>query len=444
MTSAMAEINPELRSRKAGMRVLWIANVPTDAASECTGAQKPVSGGWLSSGEIALAAEFDGDLAIAFPMEHSRNTASTNPTSGTRYFPFATQAVQSSTSRASHLGSIIDSYKPDIVHIHGTERAHVGLAVQLCRSKSVPVVISIQGVVSEVANHYIDGLPPRALAPSFRDIVRRDYLSRQRRLLYRQATIEREAICAAGRTIGRTDWDRARVAELAPTAAYYHCNESLRPSFLTTTWDPRTIEPYSITMSQGYYPIKGLHYMLQCLPEVLDDFPGAHLYVTGIDPIGTGLARAIRRTSYAKYLKSLIRDLGVDDSVTFTGPLDEIDMASRLARSNVYAMPSLIENSPNSLCEAMAIGVPSVATAVGGIPSLLEHGRHGYLCPADTPRALARSIKQIFSDYDVAARFSRQAREMAAVRHDPTANARRTIEIYEEILHESPNYDNLP
>ena len=102
--------------------------------------------------------------------------------------------------------------------------------------------------------------------------------------------------------------------------------------------------------------------------------------------------------------------------------------------ADVYAHPSLIDNSPNSLAEAMLVGVPCVASAAGGIPSMIEDGRDGLLYPPGDVEALAATIAAVTSDRAMARRLGAAARKRALVRHDPTAIARSTSMMYEDIL----------
>ena len=73
----------------------------------------------------------------------------------------------------------------------------------------------------------------------------------------------------AGNITGRTRWDRMYAREWNPRARYFEMNESLRPEFYGPVWDPEACEPHSIFLSQGDYPLKGLHYMLRALRIIL-------------------------------------------------------------------------------------------------------------------------------------------------------------------------------
>jgi len=89
-------------------------------------------------------------------------------------------------------------------------------------------------------------------------------------------------------------------------------------------------------------------------------------------------------------LEARAQALGLGESVRFRGELPKEEVAALMRRVHVFVLPSLFENLPCVLIEAMASGLPCVATAVGGVPELL--GEHGLLCPPGDPPALARAI----------------------------------------------------
>ena len=100
-----------------------------------------------------------------------------------------------------------------------------------------------------------------------------------------------------------------------------------------------------------------------------------------------------------------------------TASADELVKA--LCHSSCYVHSSYIDNSPNSICEAQILGVPVLATHVGGISSLVKDGESGVLFPANDPYTLASLIKQVSHDRNLAETLSKGARKQALLRHDP-------------------------
>lgn len=96
-------------------------------------------------------------------------------------------------------------------------------------------------------------------------------------------------------------------------------------------------------------------------------------------------------------------------------------------------MPSAIENSSNSLCEAQILGVPVVASYCGGIPTLVEDGKTGYLYRYEEIEMLAQRVISLFGETDLY-ELSKNERKTALERHDREKNAIVLKNIYEEII----------
>lgn len=338
---------------------------------------------------------------------------------------------------------ILEDFRPDIVHIFGTEYPHT-LAMTRAFGDPEHTLTGIQGLCCSIAESYMADLPYHVQRrATFRDRVRRDSLRQQQAKFEKRAAAEAEAIRLTGHVTGRTTFDREGTGRINPEAKYHAMNETLRRSFYTGQWDMEKVEPYSLFLSQGDYPLKGFHYALQAMPAILNEFPRARLYVAGISIIGNvggmyedshRVPEFLRITSYGKYLRKLIRDLGLEGHVFMTGPLNAEEMKQRFLASEVFLCPSIMENSPNSLCEAMLLGMPVVAARVGGIPDLVTDREDGLLFSGGHPEELADAVIRILSDRQMAYSLGRHARRAASVRHNPDTNFKRLLEIYRSML----------
>lgn len=214
---------------------------------------------------------------------------------------------------------------------------------------------------------------------------------------------------------GRTAFDRAACAALAPHARYYPCNETLRPLFYTgTLWHARDFAAAPVLLlPQGNYPLKNLHTVIKALPAVLAEYGDAELRIAGWPPLDKGpLLRPVidRMFPYKLYCKRLAAQLGVTEHIRYTGPLDAAAMRQAYLEADVFLLPSACENSPNSLGEAMLLGLPCVASAVGGIPSMLAKGTEGLLYgDALDADALARAVLQVLHSPDGGTAMGRAA-----------------------------------
>jgi L-malate glycosyltransferase len=124
---------------------------------------------------------------------------------------------------------------------------------------------------------------------------------------------------------------------------------------------------------------------LRCFAQVRAVHGTARLTVAGSGPL-------------AAELQALARELGVADAVTFAGRLDRDAMAQLYRQADVCLNPSLADNMPNSVLEALASGVPVVSTRVGGVPFIVQDGVTALLVPPQDPHAMAAAVQRLFAE----------------------------------------------
>ena len=276
---------------------------------------------------------------------------------------------------------------------------------------------------------------------TFRDWYRRDTLQDQQKKFRLRAKNEEKALKLTAHITGRTTFDREATQEINEEAVYHPMNETLRAPFYRGQWDVSKVERHSIFLSQGDYPLKGFHYMLEAMPLILEKFPDAHLYVAGSSIIGGGRSSsgrkypmALKISAYGKYLRGLIRKGHLQDKVTMLGRLTAQQMKEQYLKSNVFVCPSIMENSPNSVCEAMLLGMPVVSAKVGGVPDLISDGEEGILFPGGKVDELAEGVKTVFYDDELAMTLGGYARRRAKQVHNPDTNFKRLIGIYRSMM----------
>lgn len=139
-------------------------------------------------------------------------------------------------------------------------------------------------------------------------------------------------------------------------------------------------------------PQKALHVLLGAIAEIR---PAPVLAVAGTGPLQTKL-------------QELSADLGVEDRVRWLGFRD--DVHDLIAAADVFCLSSTWEGVPLAAQEAMLLGTPVVATAVGGIPELIDDGVSGRLAPPGDPGALAAALHEVLDDPDLQRRYATAAR----------------------------------
>jgi glycosyltransferase involved in cell wall biosynthesis len=131
------------------------------------------------------------------------------------------------------------------------------------------------------------------------------------------------------------------------------------------------------------------------------------------------------------------RDLALEDHVTMAGLRHDVRPYYGIA--DVVVMPSHSEGSPNVLLEAMAAGIPVVATRAGGIPEIATDSETALLVPSRDPTAMAFALQKILHDTVLRETLARNAREVAEKQYSPDAHRRSLVQIYQNVLADSGN-----
>lgn len=331
----------------------------------------------------------------------------------------------------------VAAFEPDVIHVWGTEYGHTLAMMNACESLNMldRVVVSVQGLCSVIARHYAEGVPAMVQhSYTIRDFLRQDNISQQQRKFEARGELEIQALRKARHVIGRTDWDRACTRQINPDVQYHFCNETLREVFYQDKWSYSTCRKHRIFASSCSYPVKGFHYLLEAFAQIVKIYPDAILTVTGQSPLEMrGLKSKLRQGSYARYLAKLIRKYGLEDRVEFLGDLSAEQMRDAYLDANVFVLPSTIENSPNSLGEAMLLGVPCVASAVGGVSDMMSNRQEGYIYQPSAPYMLAYYIDQVFAMEEKAEIMGSAAYIRGSATHGPLKNLNDLLEIYRVI-----------
>lgn len=403
------------------MKALWITNTLFPDVCKTLKIETPVIGGWMNAAASSLL-NLDSNLILAVATVYDGNGLQKIQVNRIIYYLIP--------KSGNYWMDVTDDFNPDLVHIHGTETSNGIDFINACGNKNV--VVSIQGLVSIYERYYFGGIDEKTLLinTTLRDIVRNDTIFQQRENMQQRGIREKRILRSAEHIIGRTSWDEAHCHVFNHRAKYHFCNESLRDAFYTHQWEYENCEKFSIFISQAHYPLKGMHKILLALPLLKEKFPNIKLYIAGNDIISKQFWRL---SGFAKYLLTIIKKHNLQNSIVFTGLLNESEMCQRYLKSHVFVCPSSIENSPNSVGEAQLLGVPCVGAYVGGMSDMITDGETGMLYRFEEIEMLSEHISKIFSNPDFAKRLSKNEREIASVRHDRVNNSVKLKGIYDEI-----------
>ena len=250
------------------------------------------------------------------------------------------------------------------------------------------------------------------------------FRSDEDRELLRQLTPKMDHLIAVSRAIERKLADEGRVG--APISRIYNGVDLTRysePDICGTLHSEYPISPDSpiVGVVARLEPEKGHPTLLEAWPAVIAAVPKAHLLIVG-------------EGSQREALEARVRALGIEQSVTFTGRRDDVPAVT--AALDVAVLPSYREAQGLSILEAMALSRPVVASAVGGIPEMIEHGRTGLLVPPREPAALAAAIVRLLTDHPYADTLAKAAQNLVHDRFCVELMVRAIETIYDESVSE--------
>ncbi len=409
------------------MKILWAINIIPDAPAKKLGIVPSPMGGWLMSMARAIVRYHD-DVVLCLVSVYNVDDYICCEDNKILYYVIPNNSFKSSWKQ------IISDFAPDLVHIHGTEQSFSFPLLE--RLSDYKTLVSIQGLVGECAKYYYAGISDkdRIMNTTFRDVIRTTM--RQEKISFEKRGVrEVEVLRKADLIIGRTDWDLSVCHKYGFDHKYRKCNENLRDVFYENEWDFAKMTPHTVFLSQGAVPYKGAHFVIEALGIVKNKYPDAKLRIAGHDIMSTTRgSERVKEHGYTKYIDKLVKKYNLQDSVEYIGLLDERGMAAEFLNSHCFVQSSSIENSPNSLGEAMILGTPAIASFVGGTGNYIKHKINGFAYPYNDASLLAYYIDVLFSSEELCREFSKASRKDAEIYYDRKRNAENLMCIYQEAV----------
>lgn len=409
------------------MKLLFVCNTFVNIiAKELKMPEKPIAG-WIESMIYELL-KTNVEIVFIFPHNHRVIGESGK----LKFYSFF-----ENKDGVDFFTKIINDEQPDVVHIFGTEMKHSYHALLAAEKLNLieNTIVHIQGVTLAINKYYAKSLPTTVkFGFSFRDLLRVDNIYFQNKKFFKRSLVEKKIFEKIKYVSGRTEFDRGYTYLYNNSIKYISCNEMLRPSFYFDKWDYNKCEKNSIFISQVHYPVKGFHIFLKALIIIKKFIPDIKVYTTGKDIINTKFSDSIKLTNYYRYLRKLIKKNKLENNIKFLGVLSEKQIKNRLLNSNLFVSCSVIENSPNSLGEAMILGVPSISSNVGGVSSMGKHNFDCVLYQYDDENMIAYNIIKLLNDVDMQNFISKNAIISARKMFDISTNFNKMKNIYEQIM----------
>jgi len=417
------------------MRVLWFTNTPSLAAEALH--DRGNIGGWIASLEAEVAKVEEIELGIAFHHGFSEKKQFSIGKTTYLSFPYPILSRGNKTGIidrwkhqiepdqvVNHYLEAVNQFKPDIIHIFGTENAY-GLIIEKVK---IPVIIHIQGNLSVYERKWFSGLSNFDI---FRysgksSIIQAYGLWHLYFLFRKRAAREREIMKNCSYFIGRTDWDRRISKALSPGRKYFHGDELLRPEFYRSApWKKPVNSVTRLLSTLSSMSYKGIETILETA-EILKK--------NNLLPIEWRIVGVKGTEEVIKITEKVYQFKFADFNVKFLGNLGPDALIDELLRTDCYIHPSHIENSPNSVCEAMLLGVPVIATYAGGTPSLITNEMDGILVQDGDAYSLSGAIYELCHDEALIQQISENARLRALERHNSGKILNELVSAYNKVI----------
>lgn len=417
-------------------RILWFS--PTPCGSVKRNDSSVIAGGWLISLEDAIKKCKDIDLHVAF---FSDKEGKAFYFEGVHYHPMLMKRSSNGIGRILQrwqsmevndkkmlpvMLRVVKDVHPDLIHIHGTEE-RFGLIQD--HIKDIPICFSIQGLIAPYEKKYFSGMPYTEATKyeSWWDKIRKVSIKTDWKSFRFRAKREEHYLKNAKYVFGRTFWDKDISLALNPQRKYFVVDEILRTPFYKKQWTKSEFTKGKLklisTISGGIY--KGFETVLDTA-RLLKQYSGI-----GFEWNIVGYDASSKWVHIAEKIKKLRHQ---DLNINLLGKKNAKELSDLLTASDIYVHVSHIENSPNSVCEAMIVGMPIIASYAGGTASLLKDGKDGKLVQDGDPYVLAGTIVSMYQDFDYAKSCAESAHETALKRHDPKRIADQLINAYKSML----------
>ncbi|PWG78807.1 glycosyltransferase family 4 protein [Pararcticibacter amylolyticus] len=416
------------------MRILWLTQTPANA-SELLNYNNPGCG-WISSLQNYLMDEKSITLGLCFFLRHDQFKIEYK---NVTYYPLKqkytslTGKIYQKFSSALYdvntegLQKVLDDFKPDIIHLFGTETG-MGEILELTK---IPVVIHLQGLINPCTYAWL----PKGVSKwqvlfnsPIKSIIFRTGYYFEHKFFKKRGIREKKIISNCQLFFGRTHWDKNYIRLYKDQFRYIKCEEMLRPSFYNRHWNNHPDTELKIVTTINPYLFKGLEIILETakiLKEKLNfNFKWT---ILGIN----------QDHELVRLVEKLVKTRFSHNGIILAGAKDEESLIQELLSSNIYIHPSHIENSPNSICEAMLLGMPIIAGNVGGISTIIQHEKTGILYNSHDPYELAGRILEFYDSPSELIAYGKNARMLAQTRHNPKEIVRTVVNTYREILGES-------
>ena len=414
------------------MRVLFFCN--TSAYTESNNIGHVQTAPWVDALLEVLAEEKEIKMGLAFQCQNA--DLKSYQKLGLHYFPVSTELSSPikkwwyKYSEAIHIPNeekkfkaILAEFRPDIICVFGTEFSFANIA----RYTQVPVVLHIQSLVSAYLEHWYSPPVTEKLVKKYCNkwlyLKGAGVLHAYNRFV-KQGKRELTFFNTIGYFMGRTAWDKNELLKRASHATYFHIEEVMRPVFYTKVFQVRQKAARIFTaINPNVY--KGIDFIFEICKE---------LELRGSTNLEWRIAGISKNDEVIKIARAAAAFLPTTLQPVFLGSCSAAQLVEELNAADCYVHVSAIENSSNSICEAMLMGLPVIALATGGTATIIEHGRTGILVETRKASVFSAEVLTLLENFERRVELSNNAQKKARQRHDRKQIAVNIKDVFTKII----------
>lgn len=295
-----------------------------------------------------------------------------------------------------YLSSVLKNIKPDVIHAHSHLFLTTFSAVKEAKKLRLPSVVTVHGV--------------SAKRDAFTNFAQQSYLCTVGKWIFKNAT---RIICLTisdAYEVMKYGADRSKI-RIVPNAVDLSL---FKPS------KKKSIDPLFVWVGR-FVPEKGLRYLVKAIEVVVRDCKDAKFILIGDGPM-------------LPMIKKMVKKSGLNDYVRFTGFMDPKSVSHVLSKATAFVFPSLKEGMPKAVLEAMACGLPVIASKISGIDEFVTNGYNGLLVPPKDHQVLGEAIMNVISDRTLATKLEANARKTVEIDHNWNTVLNALDSVYQESL----------
>lgn len=295
-----------------------------------------------------------------------------------------------------NLSNVLKSIKPDMIHAHAHLFLSTFTAVKEAKKLRLPSVVGVHGV-------YVK-------RDAFTNFVQQSYLYIVGRWIFRNAARITCLTRSDAYEVMKYGADRSKI-RIVPNAVDLNL---FKPS------KEKSNDPLFVWVGR-FVPEKGPNYLVKAIEIVVRKCKDAKFILIGDGPM-------------LPLTRKMVKKSKLNDCVRFTGVMDPKSVSHILSKATGFVFPSLKEGMPKAVLEAMACGLPIIASNISGINEIVTNGYDGLLVPPEDQQVLGEAILNVINDRNLAAKLGANARKTVETNHNWNTVLSALDSVYEEAL----------